>query len=94
MDWDGSRYIRKRENLTWNSGDHGQKFTPDEFVSAVQCTYGSDLELMHTLTSKRKYWITWMVKTEYEAQIKRHGITKEDGDKFLNDLGWWFRADR
>ncbi|KAF8833572.1 hypothetical protein BDN67DRAFT_705711 [Paxillus ammoniavirescens] len=38
----------------------------------------------------RKYWITWMVKTEYEANMKRHSITHEDGEKFLKDLNWWF----
>ncbi|KAF8835569.1 hypothetical protein BDN67DRAFT_975151 [Paxillus ammoniavirescens] len=38
----------------------------------------------------RKYWITWMVKTKYEASMKKHSITQEDGEKFLKDLKWWF----
>ncbi|THU84297.1 hypothetical protein K435DRAFT_822746 [Dendrothele bispora CBS 962.96] len=39
----------------------------------------------------RRYWITWMVKTEYEANVRRNAITEEDSKKFLKDLTWWFQ---
>ncbi|EIW81816.1 hypothetical protein CONPUDRAFT_72202 [Coniophora puteana RWD-64-598 SS2] len=42
----------------------------------------------------RKYWIEWMVKTEYEAQMSRQGISREDGSKFLANLDWWFEWDK
>ncbi|KAF7791788.1 hypothetical protein EIP86_002812 [Pleurotus ostreatoroseus] len=38
----------------------------------------------------RRYWITWMVTTEYEANITRYTITERDGREFLKDLDWWF----
>ncbi|THU79713.1 hypothetical protein K435DRAFT_810481 [Dendrothele bispora CBS 962.96] len=39
----------------------------------------------------KRYWITWMVKTEYEANVRRNAITEEDSKKFLKDLTWWFQ---
>ncbi|KAF8837791.1 hypothetical protein BDN67DRAFT_991610 [Paxillus ammoniavirescens] len=57
--------------------EQGERYTPEEFVSSPSFTH-------------RRYWITWMVKTEYEANMKRHSITHEDGEKFLKDLKWWF----
>ncbi|KAF8653619.1 hypothetical protein AX16_003771 [Volvariella volvacea WC 439] len=47
----------------------------------------------YTAEEFRRYWITWMVKTEYEANMKRQSITQEDGMDFLKDLSWWFRRD-
>lgn len=38
----------------------------------------------------RRYWIKWMVKTEYEANMKRHSITDKDGKEFLKDIDWWY----
>jgi len=39
----------------------------------------------------RQYWITWMVKTEYEANMNRNAITERDARDFLKDLSWWYR---
>lgn len=39
----------------------------------------------------RRYWITWMVTTEYEANMGRNAITDKDGREFLRDIEWWFR---
>ncbi|EIN11145.1 hypothetical protein PUNSTDRAFT_141604 [Punctularia strigosozonata HHB-11173 SS5] len=38
----------------------------------------------------RRYWIAWMVQTEYEANMKRGAITEKEGREFLKDLDWWF----
>ncbi|KIK50347.1 hypothetical protein GYMLUDRAFT_89293 [Collybiopsis luxurians FD-317 M1] len=36
----------------------------------------------------RGCWITWMVKTEYEANMSRKAIMKQDGEAFLRDVDW------
>ncbi|KAJ8503613.1 hypothetical protein ONZ45_g10711 [Pleurotus djamor] len=38
----------------------------------------------------RRYWIRWMVKTEYEANIRRGAITEQDGREFLKSMDWWY----
>ncbi|KAJ8501496.1 hypothetical protein ONZ45_g12143 [Pleurotus djamor] len=38
----------------------------------------------------RRYWIRWLVTTEYEAQMKRGAISEKDSRAFLKNLDWWF----
>lgn len=45
---------------------------------------------LYTPEEFRRYWITWMVKTEYEANMNQHSIIQEEGKNFLEDLKWWF----
>lgn len=45
---------------------------------------------LYTPDEFRRYWITWMVKTEYEANMNQHSIIQEEGKNFLEDLKWWF----
>ncbi|TFK22410.1 hypothetical protein FA15DRAFT_748759 [Coprinopsis marcescibilis] len=51
----------------------------------------SEAGAKYTKEEFRRYWITWMVKTEYEANMKRNAITESDGYNFLKDLDWWFK---
>ncbi|KAK7458711.1 hypothetical protein VKT23_009710 [Stygiomarasmius scandens] len=51
----------------------------------------SEAGMKYTPEEFRQYWITWMVKTEYEANVSRKAITEEDSKKFLSDLSWWFQ---
>lgn len=39
----------------------------------------------------RRFWIDWMVKTEYEALLRRHAISERDCRAFLRDVSWWYR---
>ncbi|KAG2140518.1 uncharacterized protein EDB93DRAFT_678933 [Suillus bovinus] len=41
----------------------------------------------------RRYWINWMVKTEYEAQMTRRAIDDTDCQKYLSDVRWWYERD-
>jgi hypothetical protein len=87
MTWDGKRYIRGDDVVLWGDSEAGAKYTPEEFVSF------NVFHVYYALSSyeQRRYWIKWMVKTEYEANMKRNAITEKDGGEFLKDLDWWFQ---
>lgn len=91
MNWDGSRYVRGDDFQLivpkYQDSKPGLKYTPDEFVSFGLYEYFVNLHL-HTM--QRRYWIGWMVKTEYTALWSRNAITEKDGQKFLKDLDWWY----
>ncbi|KAJ7511411.1 acid phosphatase-domain-containing protein [Mycena galericulata] len=91
MSWDGHRYVRGDDFLVWSDSEPGRKYTPEEFVSlSFPPMRNSGLLPLTLLREQRKYWVKWMVKTEYEANMSRHNITVEDGQKFLMDIDWWY----
>lgn len=47
----------------------------------------------YTTEEFRKYWINWMVKTEFEAQMTRQAIGDTDCQKYLSDIRWWYERD-
>jgi hypothetical protein len=88
MKWDGHHYVRGQDKLLWNDGQSGARYTPEEFVSAPNVMF------VHVFTvTQRRYWVGWMVKTEYEAQLSKQAISKADCQNYLKGMGWWYDRD-
>ncbi|KIY73890.1 hypothetical protein CYLTODRAFT_416544 [Cylindrobasidium torrendii FP15055 ss-10] len=74
--------------MTW---DGNRYIRGNDFQLIVPKYQKSKPGLKYTPDEFRRYWITWMVKTEYAARWERNVITERDGQEFLKDLSWWYR---
>ncbi|KAJ3553151.1 hypothetical protein NM688_g3768 [Phlebia brevispora] len=74
--------------------------TPSPLISRVDAgargvlvSQNSEAGQKYTPKEFRRYWIAWMMTSEYEANMRRGAITEQDGRKFLKDLDWWLAKD-
>ncbi|KAL0065523.1 hypothetical protein AAF712_007434 [Marasmius tenuissimus] len=94
FDFDGDKPVRA-SLLDWGiavkmNWDGSRYVRGDDFQLIVPNYQDSKAGAKYTPDEFRRYWIAWMVKTEYDALWSRHAITEKDGREFLKDLDWWY----
>ncbi|KAL0065516.1 hypothetical protein AAF712_007426 [Marasmius tenuissimus] len=94
FDFDGDKPVRA-SLLDWGiavkmNWDGSRYVRGDDFQLIVPKYQDSKPGLKYTPDEFRRYWIAWMVKTEYTALWSRNAITEKDGQEFLKDLDWWY----
>ncbi|KAF5384554.1 hypothetical protein D9757_006406 [Collybiopsis confluens] len=95
FNFDGNKPVRARL-LDWGIAvkmkwDDSQYIRGDDFLIIVPPYQDIRAGAKYSPSSFRRYWIAWMVKTEYDALWSRRAITETDGKAFLQDLDWWYR---
>ncbi|PPR01344.1 hypothetical protein CVT24_006322 [Panaeolus cyanescens] len=95
FDFDGDKPVRA-SLLDWGIAvrmkwDGSRYIRGDDFQLIVPIYSDSKPGMKYTPDEFRRYWIGWMVKTEYTALWSRNVITSRDGEEFLKDLNWWYR---
>ncbi|TCD65672.1 hypothetical protein EIP91_002299 [Steccherinum ochraceum] len=95
FDFDGDKPVRARL-LDWGIAvkmkwDGNRYVRGDDIQLIVPPYQDSKAGMKYTPDQFRRYWITWMVKTEYDALWSRNVITERDGQAFLKDLEGWYR---